>query len=343
MISTPEEQKTLALGFLGVGWIGRNRMEMILEHSNAKAGVIVEPSAENAAEALKIARNAKLETSYEAMVRNNDLDGIVIATPSAMHAEQSVEALKAGKAVFCQKPLGRTAAEVEEVVRTSAETNKLLAVDLSYRYVKAFQEIQKLITEKGIGDIYAVDLVFHNAYGPDKDWFYDISRSGGGCVMDLGIHLVDLGLWALGFPGVENVTSRLFAGGAPLAAEPGDAILAVHFPRRPADDLLEVLPRRLRHGPGIRVGREERRPHRVDPPISGLGAQHGDHEALEGVVEVELGLRVRIGVREDTVDLPGPAHQLCGGLAIDLDGLLDRLHGSQPTEPLRQADVDQPL
>lgn len=216
MIASPEEQKTLALGFLGVGWIGRNRMEMILKNSHAKAEVIVEPSVENAAEALKSAKDAKVEGSYSAMIENEDLDGIVIATPSAMHAEQSIEALKAGKAVFCQKPLGRTASEVSEVVKASAEADKLLAVDLSYRHVKAFQEIQRLIINKEIGDIYAVDLVFHNAYGPDKDWFYDIKQAGGGCVMDLGIHLVDLALWCLEFPEISEVNSRLYHKGRKL-------------------------------------------------------------------------------------------------------------------------------
>jgi predicted dehydrogenase len=58
--------------------------------------------------------------------------------------------------------------------------------------------------------------VFHNAYGPDKAWFRDARLAGGGCVMDLGIHLVDLALWTLGFPAVTSVTSSLRAGGAPL-------------------------------------------------------------------------------------------------------------------------------
>jgi predicted dehydrogenase len=59
--------------------------------------------------------------------------------------------------------------------------------------------------------------VFHNAYGPDKPWFYDPALSGGGCVMDLGVHLVDLALWALDFPAVADVSAKLHAGGAPLA------------------------------------------------------------------------------------------------------------------------------
>ena len=54
------------------------------------------------------------------------------------------------------------------------------------------------------------------AYGPDKPWFYDPAQSGGGCVMDLGIHLVDLALWLLDFPNVEHVSSTLFAGGEPV-------------------------------------------------------------------------------------------------------------------------------
>src|SRR5438270_316966 len=69
-----------------------------------------------------------------------------------------------------------------------------------------------------LGRVYAVDLVFHNAYGPDKAWFYDPALSGGGCVMDLGVHLVDLALWALDFPEPATIASTLLAGGAPLQA-----------------------------------------------------------------------------------------------------------------------------
>jgi predicted dehydrogenase len=78
------------------------------------------------------------------------------------------------------------------------------------------QAIKPLIDEGALGVIRAIDLTFHNAYGPDKPWFYDPALSGGGCVMDLGVHLVDLALWALGFPQVEATEATLLAGGAPL-------------------------------------------------------------------------------------------------------------------------------
>ena len=216
MIATQPTKKELNLGFIGVGWIGRNRMEAILNNTSAKAAAIAEPSEENTEEAKKSAKNAIFKTSPEALYSDINLDGIVIATPSAMHAQQSIEALNSGKAVFCQKPLGRTAEEVRNVVSASEKADKLLAVDLSYRYTKAFKAIYDLIKNGEIGDVYAVDLVFHNAYGPDKEWFYDIKRSGGGCVMDLGIHLVDMALWTLDFPKIKEVNSKLFHKGQKL-------------------------------------------------------------------------------------------------------------------------------
>ncbi|MDT0687641.1 Gfo/Idh/MocA family protein [Autumnicola psychrophila] len=217
-LPTENFNKTLALGFIGVGWIGRNRMEVLLKNSNAEALVIAEPSKDNADEALKSATNAIIANSPSELYENDDLDGIVIATPSAMHAQQSIEALEAGKSVFCQKPLGRTATEVSEVVKAAEKTNKLLAVDLSYRYTKAFKAVYDLIQNGEIGEIYAADLVFHNAYGPDKEWFYDINKSGGGCVMDLGIHLIDLALWTLNFPEINEVKSNLYKHGKKLTS-----------------------------------------------------------------------------------------------------------------------------
>jgi predicted dehydrogenase len=147
----------------------------------------------------------------------------VIATPSALHAEQSVAALERGLAVFCQKPLGRSAEETSRVVETARVADRLLGVDLSYRHVEAARRIRELVVGGELGEVFAADLVFHNAYGPDKPWFYDPALSGGGCVIDLGIHLVDLALWTLGFPAVAGTSSRLFAGGAPLGAR-ADAI-----------------------------------------------------------------------------------------------------------------------
>jgi predicted dehydrogenase len=210
---TDQLNKTLALGFIGVGWIGRNRMDVLLKSGLAKAALIAEPSADNAAEAFVSAPDAILAASYEEVCENGDVDGIVIATPSALHAQQVLQALNSNKAVFCQKPLARTVAEVRLLAEASSRADKLLHVDLSYRHTKAFQAAYDVVSNGSIGTVYAVDLIFHNAYGPDKDWFFDVNRSGGGCIMDLGIHLIDLAMSTLNFPKIASINSNLFRQG----------------------------------------------------------------------------------------------------------------------------------
>jgi predicted dehydrogenase len=210
------------LGFLGTGWIGRHRLEAVAASGYAEIAAIADPLPINAEAARVLAPAAVLLDSLDALLEA-PLDGIVIATPSALHAEQSVASLERGLAVFCQKPLGRSAEETARVVETARVADRLLGVDLSYRHVEAARRIRELVRGGELGEVYAADLVFHNAYGPDKAWFYDPALSGGGCVIDLGIHLVDLALWTLGFPVVTGTTSRLFAGGAPLGGRP-DAI-----------------------------------------------------------------------------------------------------------------------
>jgi len=209
------------VGFLGVGWIGRHRMQAMLESGAVEAAAICDPSPEMAMEAQKLAPEALIVPSLDALL-DLSLDGLVIATPSALHAQQSIEALRRGIDVFCQKPLGRTMSEVEAVVDAARKANRLLSVDLSYRHTAGMRAVRNLIRSDGIGSVFAADLTFHNAYGPDKAWFYDKTQSGGGCVMDLGIHLADLALWTLDHPQVDTVESTLFCEGRPVSPESGE-------------------------------------------------------------------------------------------------------------------------
>jgi predicted dehydrogenase len=206
------------LGFLGVGWIGRHRLEAVSASGVADIVAIADPSEENRQAARAAVPTASLYTSLEELLAQR-LDGIVIATPSALHADQAAAALARGLAVFCQKPLGRNAAEVERVIATAAAADRLLGADFCYRTLEGVRRIRELVDDGALGRIFALDLVFHNAYGPDKDWFYDRERSGGGCVMDLGIHLADLALWLLRGPEVVAVRSHLYAAGERLEAD----------------------------------------------------------------------------------------------------------------------------
>lgn len=200
------------VGFLGVGWIGRHRMEAIINSGLIEPVCIADPINETALKAQELAPDSEICTSIEGLLEH-DLDGIVIATPSALHAEQAIMALEKGISVFCQKPLGRTALETKQVINAAKQADKLLAVDLSYRFTEGMQDIKSMIRAGEIGKIFAANLQFHNSYGPDKQWFYDPLLSGGGCVIDLGIHLIDLALWTLHYPKVKNISGRLYSEG----------------------------------------------------------------------------------------------------------------------------------
>lgn len=210
------EKQVCNLGFIGLGWIGRNRMEKLLKNKSMSCKGIIEPHPENLKQAQLLAPEAQAYLSLNQLFEVPEIDGIVIATPNAFHELQATAAFAAGKAVFCQKPLGRNSAEVKRVIEAAKKADKPLGVDLSYRYTKAFQSIYKLIQKGEIGEIYAVNMVFHNAYGPDKEWFYDFDKSGGGCVLDLGIHLIDLALWTLNFPEIETLDANLYKNGERL-------------------------------------------------------------------------------------------------------------------------------
>jgi predicted dehydrogenase len=207
--------KRPTLGFLGTGWIGRHRLEAALASGAADIAAVADPSRESRQAAAAIVPGAEVCERLDQLL-DRQLDGVVIATPSALHAEHSVAALERGAAVFCQKPLARTAGEAAAVVAAARAADRLLGVDLCYRHTAAVGAIRSLIRAGKLGRVYAASLIFHNAYGPDKAWFYDRAASGGGCVIDLGIHLIDLAMWLLGSAPVGPVRSHLFAAGARL-------------------------------------------------------------------------------------------------------------------------------
>ncbi len=204
------------LAFIGAGWIGISRMRSLVECDLCEPVAIVDPVHEHVERAQQLAPGALPFLTLDEVL-DNGADGVVIATPSTMHARQCIQVLKKGIPVFCQKPLARTSAESRNVIVAAQQADCLLGVDLSYRFTAAMQRIYELTHNGSLGEIYAADLVFHNAYGPDKSWFYDPALSGGGCLIDLGIHLVDLALWVLGFPQITHVASSLLSGGKPLS------------------------------------------------------------------------------------------------------------------------------
>lgn len=205
------------LGFIGTGWIGRLRMESLCATDSADFCAVYDPSPEAARAAAALQGDTGVAQSFEELL-DSDIDGVVVATPSALHAAHCEQALASGKAVFCQKPLARTRTETTRIIDAARAADKLLAVDFSYRHLAGMHPLREMIAAGELGEIFAAELTFHNAYGPDKAWFHDLESAGGGCVMDLGIHLVDSLLWLLPQAKVDTVDSQLFRHGRRMSA-----------------------------------------------------------------------------------------------------------------------------
>jgi predicted dehydrogenase len=217
------------LGFAGLGWIGAQRMQVLADLELADIVAVFDPhrKALDAACAPLLHKPACCESFDDLLAQS--LDGVVIATPNALHEPQSAAAMERGLAVFSQKPLALSRQGTDRLLTLSRKKNLPLGIDWSYRYLAGVPELKQRIRSGELGDITAAELCFHNAYGPDASWYYDLSRAGGGCLLDLGCHLLDLCHWLIGAGDPRDVTARCFRNGArlrPPLDEPEDFVMA---------------------------------------------------------------------------------------------------------------------
>ncbi|QDU36812.1 putative oxidoreductase YcjS [Maioricimonas rarisocia] len=201
------------IGFLGVGRVGMARMQAVVRDALVREDLvdvvgICDPSPEAVDAAGEIV-SAEVTGSLDELLELG-LDGLVIATPTAQHAVQAQQALLRGAAVFCQQPLARNRRETERVIAAASEADRLLGVDVSCRVLDGALAMRKLVRSGELGEIYSIDLTFQRACGPNREWFYDPRKSGGGCVIDQGSHLVDFAGWVTGEWEFEDVRSTLW-------------------------------------------------------------------------------------------------------------------------------------
>jgi predicted dehydrogenase len=205
------------LGFVGLGWIGAMRLEAVAGQAGvagtggaggAEVVAICDASPGRLESTARNHAGAACFQSYEDMMSRAAglrLDGVVIATPNALHAPQALAALDRGLAVFCQQPLALDAGSARSLVDAARQAGRRLAVDDSWRFTAGARCLRELIAGGSLGRVLFLDAAFHNAFGPDKPWCFDPELSGGGALIDQGVPLIDLAFWLLGEPEVRSV------------------------------------------------------------------------------------------------------------------------------------------
>ncbi|MBZ0292089.1 MAG: Gfo/Idh/MocA family oxidoreductase, partial [Anaerolineae bacterium] len=152
-------------------------------------------------------------TDYQDLIARDDLDVVSVATPNFLHSPVAVAALQAGKHVLSEKPLARTVAEGEAMVKAAIENNRVLEVAFNHRRRGDVQVLKSYIDEGGLGTVYNAKAYWMRRAGiPGMGgWFTSREQAGGGPLIDLGVHALDMAMYLLGEPEVVAVSGMTYA------------------------------------------------------------------------------------------------------------------------------------
>jgi len=155
----------------------------------------------------------EIYTNYEDLLANADIDLVSVAVPNFLHAPVALAAIEAGKHVLMEKPLARNSAEAEPIVRAAREAGVVLAMAFNRRARPDMQVLKKHIDDGGLGNIYYAKAFWMRRSGIPGlgSWFTSKELAGGGPLIDLGVHVLDMALWLMDNPNVVAVSAATYA------------------------------------------------------------------------------------------------------------------------------------
>ncbi|PWJ77641.1 putative dehydrogenase [Pseudaminobacter salicylatoxidans] len=187
-------------GVVGAGTIARQFVDDLGHLPDARV-VAVHSRTRNSAQALAADRSAvSIHDEFEAMLDDESVDAVYIATPNSFHAPQALKALAAGKPVLVEKPLAMTSAQAREIFTASGRAGVFAMEALWSRFLPAVGQVRKLLAEGAIGKVQrvAAELAFHKPE-VSGNRFYDPAL-GGGAARDLGVYPLSLAFLLFGRP-----------------------------------------------------------------------------------------------------------------------------------------------
>lgn len=192
---------SLNIAFIGAGNINRIHMDSARRLGLTLAAV-ADVSDKAREEARKTFGIAKAYQDYRQMLADRDIEAVVIGTPNSLHAEHAVAALHAGKHVLLEKPMACTVEECDQIIVARQRSGKVLQMGMINRFRSSTQALRDFVRAGKCGDIYSGQTFWYRRRGIPAfgSWFTRKSVSGGGCLIDLGVHMVDLALYLWDFP-----------------------------------------------------------------------------------------------------------------------------------------------
>ncbi len=191
----------LRAGVIGVG-MGRGHIKGYKSHPDVEVAAICDLDAERLARVGDEFSIASRYASAREMLARENLDIVSVATPNKFHMPLTIDALKAGCHVLCEKPMAMNAREARRMIDAAKKAKKHLMINFSYRFTEQSQALKKQVESGVLGDVYFGRTVWHRRRGMPGfgGWFGDKALAGGGPLIDLGVHRLDLALWLMGYP-----------------------------------------------------------------------------------------------------------------------------------------------
>ncbi|MEO6848327.1 MAG: Gfo/Idh/MocA family oxidoreductase [Chthoniobacterales bacterium] len=188
---------SIRFGFIGTGQVAFYAATGINKHADARVVAAQDVNATNLKDFCKLFSIEHSYSKVEDLFANPDIDAIYIAVPNKFHVPLAIQALEAGKHVILEKPFAMSLAEAQEAAEVSRRTGKVLTLGMNLRFEEPAQRIKTLVDEGALGEIYRLKAHWLRRAGIPKlgTWFGNKALAGGGCLYDLGVHLLDLSFY----------------------------------------------------------------------------------------------------------------------------------------------------
>lgn len=203
--------KKLKVGVIGSGFAGQAHMDGYSKAEDADLIAVCDVGEERAKEAAEKYGIPNVFTDYEEMLKLDGLEAISVCLPNFLHMPATVAGLEAGKHVLCEKPLAANAEQAAKMVAAAEKSGKTLAMSLNFRYQGTALTAKKLIEAGELGEIYYAKTGMLRNNAIPKGWFHVKERSGGGPLLDLAAHVLDVTWWLMGRPEPVSASGTTFA------------------------------------------------------------------------------------------------------------------------------------
>lgn len=183
------------IGVIGCGAIATRRHIPLLQEAGAVITAVASRRVETATAVAGSLESAAVCASWSELVTREDVDAVAVCTPNALHTEQALAALDAGKHVLIEKPVATTVADADRLIAAATGAGLVAMVAHDARFAAPVAALRDVVGRGDIGTVTSVSgRLGHGGpaqWAPDAAWFFDATLAGGGALLDLGVHLVD--------------------------------------------------------------------------------------------------------------------------------------------------------